>query len=131
MALFIKRLSLPIAALGAVLIATPAAARASEIYVNNMSDVAVQFTAYNAATPAKIVATWCVDTGDYAEHELKDAPAVVHADVMHVGCKAPAILGRNVTLMPETPKTPATLFRLSGIGGKYVLSGPYSHDLVK
>jgi hypothetical protein len=131
MALLIKRSFLPIAALAAVVIATPAVARASEIYVNNMSDVAVQLTVYNAATPAKVVATWCVDTGDYGEHVLKDAPALLQADVMQVGCKEPVILGRKLSLMAVTPKTPATLFRLSGVAGKYDLTGPYSHDLVK
>ena len=130
MALLIKRFFLPIAVLVAA-IATPAAAWAGQIYVNNMSDVAVQFTAYNAATPAKVLATWCVDTGDYAEHVLTMPPALLQADVMQVGCKEPVILNRKLMLMPDTLKSPATLFRLSGTAGKYVLGGPYGHDALK
>ena len=110
----------------------PSVASAGQVLVNNMSDVAVQMTAYDAATPAKVVGTWCVDTGAYDVHTLKVVPATLHADVTQVGCKEPVILNRTLALPPATQATTsAALYRLAGNKGKYTLTGPFAHPIEK
>jgi hypothetical protein len=102
------------------------------IYVNNMSDAAVMMTAYDASTPAKAVASWCVETGAYAMHELKAEPAKLQAEVMkHDECKEPRLLDRTVPAPRLSAENAAALYRLTGTGGKYTISGPFSHKAQK
>jgi hypothetical protein len=125
MELSMKRI-LPCLAFVAAL--APAAVSAEQIYTNNMSDVAVLMTAYDASSPAKVVGTWCVETGAYEKHELKLAPVQLHADVMHEGCKDPVILNRTLRV---TGGAAATMYRLTGTKGKYLLAGPFAHEALK
>lgn len=107
---------------------TPAAVSAEQIYTNNMSDVAVLMTAYDASSPAKVLSTWCVETGAYERHELKLAPVQLHADVMHEGCKEPIIFNRT---LPVLGGSAAAMYRLLGTKGKYSLTGPFAHGATK
>lgn len=107
-------------------------ASATQIFVNNMSDAAVQLTAYDAATPAKKMATWCVETGAFERHELKVEPARLEANVMKKDeCKEPLLLNRTLDLPKGALGSTAALYRVTGTGGKYSLSGPLSHKIEK
>jgi hypothetical protein len=106
----------------------PLIASAGLIYVNNMSDAAVMMTAYDASTPAKVVGTWCVETGAYAMHELKVESAKLQAEVMKRDeCKEPRLFARSLPVPRLSAENAAALYRLIGTGGKYSLSGPFSH----
>jgi hypothetical protein len=110
----------------------PAAASAGQIYVNNMSDAAVHMTAYSAASPAKVIGTWCVETGVYDRHELKGEPAKLQAEVMaHDECKEPLILNKSLPVPVTQADAAAALYRLTGTHGKYSLTGPFAHKVVK
>jgi hypothetical protein len=117
---------LPCLALASIL--TPVAVSADQIYTNNMSDVAVLMTAYDASSPAKVVSSWCVETGAYEKHELRVAPVQLHANVMHEGCKEPVILNRSLSVANGSA---ATMYRLTGSKGKYSLTGPFAHEALK
>jgi hypothetical protein len=88
-----------------------------------MSDAAVLMTAFDAATPANVISSWCVATGDYDQHTLNVAPAQLKAVVTSDGCKEPAFLNKMLQLLPD-----AVTYRVTGSGGHYTISGPVHRE---